>query len=499
MPEEAIRFILHPMETLHSDEHASWFVRKPDGSVFGPASLAALKQWAADGRIGPDDDLSEDRAHWQPAPALSPLDMSWSIRLNEEGFFGPFHLMALTSIVEEAHLSYSSEALHVASGETYKLGDVLIPLLLSQLEVRSGQSSAQEDSEQVRALSESRHALQREMTLLSEELSQCKKQLLQKTKEQKDLTEKAMVAHQEKIERQEKDSETIRLLQAEIEHAAEFAARTEAERDEASKERDQLKRDLETARELHKKTVLEKESAQRASAEQEEALRLGREQEEQLRQTEMQRQAHQAEIESKLQLIQVEKKAWEEDREQMRLKRDELAARWEEERRQWEERLRDSEQAQAKGDRERAAARKRIEELEKEPGQANVKGRPTEADFRELEQELAHVRAILQQREVQLQRLQSSVRSSSSSLIREAVRRKLPVSARPDFFPEGEIPPPKASAVAAIHRNSLRTEREQAARGSRSGRPNQDERQILQAGRPRTSHSAAVERRNKER
>jgi len=47
-----------------------YFVIAPDGSRFGPADLATLRAWAAQGRIAPDTILEEEASHQRVAARL---------------------------------------------------------------------------------------------------------------------------------------------------------------------------------------------------------------------------------------------------------------------------------------------------------------------------------------------------------------------------------------------------------------------------------------------
>lgn len=109
-----------------------WYVRKDDGTVYGPADDAQLISWAQDGRVGSGDEVSEDQESWTAAPLLQILDMVWKIYLDDDLVFGPFNVYALIELAEKMNLSYAADTLHVPTGKRCSLGDVLMPLLLSE-------------------------------------------------------------------------------------------------------------------------------------------------------------------------------------------------------------------------------------------------------------------------------------------------------------------------------------------------------------------------------
>jgi hypothetical protein len=58
-------------ESKANPSATSWQVRAPDGPIYGPIGWDELLAWAAEGRIGPDAELSEaGEAKWRPATEL---------------------------------------------------------------------------------------------------------------------------------------------------------------------------------------------------------------------------------------------------------------------------------------------------------------------------------------------------------------------------------------------------------------------------------------------
>ncbi len=95
---------------------SDWFLKKSSGEIFGPAPLADLKTWAAEGRIEPGDMVSVDGDSWQSATSLAELELHYLIILGGSSQFGPIHLRGLKDLVQESELDPTCPVLHVPSG-----------------------------------------------------------------------------------------------------------------------------------------------------------------------------------------------------------------------------------------------------------------------------------------------------------------------------------------------------------------------------------------------
>lgn len=109
----------------------SWYLRNSDQAVYGPVELDALKEWARQGRIRPDDHLSQDRQTWTPAPALAELGMAWLIDLGDGERFGPVHELALAEMVREGSIPADTLVQHVTDGRISQLAAIALPAVLA--------------------------------------------------------------------------------------------------------------------------------------------------------------------------------------------------------------------------------------------------------------------------------------------------------------------------------------------------------------------------------
>ena len=87
-----------------------WFIRTEDGKVYGPADVAALKEWAKDGRIEPSCFVSTDRITWTPAQLMPELEMKWLVETEPGKFFGPFHRQVVSRLFHDQQVPAHAKA-----------------------------------------------------------------------------------------------------------------------------------------------------------------------------------------------------------------------------------------------------------------------------------------------------------------------------------------------------------------------------------------------------
>jgi len=109
------------------------YVRKNDGSTYGPIEIDRLKRWVEDGRVAPDDELSEDQEHWSPADEQSELGMDWLLDLASGKTAGPLHLMAVAESAGAGTLPLDTPVRLKQGGEPQTLAQALVPLLVRRM------------------------------------------------------------------------------------------------------------------------------------------------------------------------------------------------------------------------------------------------------------------------------------------------------------------------------------------------------------------------------
>lgn len=78
-----------------------WRVRSEDGDTFGPAAPETLCEWAADGRLAPNHEISQDGSTWMPVSRLPEVRMDWIVEVSNGAFYGPIHQQHLDELLRE--------------------------------------------------------------------------------------------------------------------------------------------------------------------------------------------------------------------------------------------------------------------------------------------------------------------------------------------------------------------------------------------------------------
>jgi hypothetical protein len=108
---------------------SQWYLQKPDRTVYGPVGLDLLKKWAADGRVLPDDLVTSNRKTWHKAAELEPLQMDWSVHLDDGRDFGPIHMLAFCDLVADGEIPPHAKMTHRRTGEVRSVAETLFPAI----------------------------------------------------------------------------------------------------------------------------------------------------------------------------------------------------------------------------------------------------------------------------------------------------------------------------------------------------------------------------------
>lgn len=107
---------------------SEWHVKIADGSIYGPVDLATLRSWSSQGRIEPDNAISQDREKWILAQDLRDLQMSWIAHLPDGTSYGPFNIHLLPELKQSEVLPPGTELEHRYSGERHPADDPTMDL-----------------------------------------------------------------------------------------------------------------------------------------------------------------------------------------------------------------------------------------------------------------------------------------------------------------------------------------------------------------------------------
>jgi len=108
-------------ETRHNAD-SRWFIRIDNGTTYGPVDLATLMEWASQGRVEPDNEISEDQESWQQAESLPELEMDWMAELDDGTVYGPFNIALAPELTNRGVLPANATLKHRETGETRTMG-----------------------------------------------------------------------------------------------------------------------------------------------------------------------------------------------------------------------------------------------------------------------------------------------------------------------------------------------------------------------------------------
>ena len=80
---------------------STWYLKKPDGTEYGPVDWTALTSWAADGRVEAADLVSDNRVDWQKPSDLPDLEMNLMVKLADGSAYGPIHILFLATLLQD--------------------------------------------------------------------------------------------------------------------------------------------------------------------------------------------------------------------------------------------------------------------------------------------------------------------------------------------------------------------------------------------------------------
>lgn len=108
----------------------SWRLRKSKKTIYGPVELPELRYWAADGRVAPADEISENGGDWKPAADLPDLELNWLLTRPDGTAHGPLHIRVCTDLLHRNILRSDEPLLHRTTGERTTLANAIALELL---------------------------------------------------------------------------------------------------------------------------------------------------------------------------------------------------------------------------------------------------------------------------------------------------------------------------------------------------------------------------------
>jgi len=121
----------------------TWFLRKPNGDIYGPVEQSELVRWASTDRIAPDDEVSADRKEWLAASRMPGLKLCWMIEWPDGHHAGPYHVSSLAEMLADGELDGNESVRHVHTKDAGSLLHTLqTAMLAGELHLSEGALTA---------------------------------------------------------------------------------------------------------------------------------------------------------------------------------------------------------------------------------------------------------------------------------------------------------------------------------------------------------------------
>ncbi|MFU8780615.1 MAG: OmpA family protein [Kiritimatiellia bacterium] len=106
------------IQEVYGIAETEYYLRTADGQEYGPAKLDRIQLWCREGRISPDQMISEDATQWLPVIDMPELGFDWLIVLADGTEAGPYHLAMLQEQTAAGNIPPGTLFKHKSTGET---------------------------------------------------------------------------------------------------------------------------------------------------------------------------------------------------------------------------------------------------------------------------------------------------------------------------------------------------------------------------------------------
>ena len=108
----------------------SWYLKKhDDGTVYGPAAMDQLRDWALAAKISPMDKLSNDkRRTWKRAPLMPELHMDWLVEVNADFTYGPTTFGTVQEFISAGEIDDNTWIINCRDGKRFRVKDMPVAL-----------------------------------------------------------------------------------------------------------------------------------------------------------------------------------------------------------------------------------------------------------------------------------------------------------------------------------------------------------------------------------
>ncbi len=111
---------------------ATYFLRTPDGTIYGPVDLVTLCIWAVDARVIPGCELSERQDVWFPVETIPELRLNWTVKFGDGTLYGPLNLLAIRVLSAEKSIPAGASLTEKGTMRAAILDESLLPLYVEE-------------------------------------------------------------------------------------------------------------------------------------------------------------------------------------------------------------------------------------------------------------------------------------------------------------------------------------------------------------------------------
>ena len=112
---------------------ATYFLRTPDGTVYGPVDVVTLCIWATDARVIPGCELSEKQDVWFPVEKMQELRLNWMVQFEDGTIYGPLNLLAIRILALEKSIPHGVGLREKGTDRKAVLDDSIMSLMEEEL------------------------------------------------------------------------------------------------------------------------------------------------------------------------------------------------------------------------------------------------------------------------------------------------------------------------------------------------------------------------------
>jgi hypothetical protein len=102
-----------------------WFLLKhKEKQIRGPVSFSKLKAWAVAAKIGPMDRVScDNKVNWSRAPMIPELQMDWLVELDDNYLYGPTSIAALKEFISSGEIKETDNIINCLDNRKMTIAD----------------------------------------------------------------------------------------------------------------------------------------------------------------------------------------------------------------------------------------------------------------------------------------------------------------------------------------------------------------------------------------